>query len=264
MARHDHDAGGDPELLAAKAQLRERVWAELDQPGIARFPKPANRIPNFVGAEAAARRLAETDEWTAVATVKSNPDSPQWPVRQRALEDGKVVYMAVPRLAEVDPFFLLDPEHLADDARKASSIKGAGRSARTVGVDELEPVDLVVTGCVAVDESGARLGKGGGFSDLELALAAEAGLVDARTVVVTTVHERQVLVAGVVPTTEHDIHVDVIVTPERVLRCARPTGWRLPELRWDELTDEKVAAIPLLQRMRATRPERARGRRSTR
>jgi 5-formyltetrahydrofolate cyclo-ligase len=263
MARHDHDAGGDPDLLAAKAQLRERVWSELDQPGIARFPKPANRIPNFVGAEAAARRLAEIDEWTAATAVKSNPDSPQWPVRQRALEDGKVVYMAVPRLAEVDPLFLLDPEHLADDARKASSIKGAGRSARTVGVDQLEPVDLVVTGCVGVDVSGARLGKGGGFSDLELALAAEAGLVDARTVVVTTVHERQVLDAGLVPTTEHDIHVDVIVTPERVLRCARPTGWRLPELRWEELTDEKIAAIPLLQRMRATPPERARGRRST-
>src|SRR5215213_11484736 len=198
MARHDHDAGGDPELLAA------------------------NRIPNFVGAEAAARRLADTAEWLAASTVKSNPDSPQWPVRQRALQDGKVVYMAVPRLAEADPFFLLDPAHLADDPRQASSIKGAVRSARTVGVDELEPVDLVVTGCVAVDEAGARLGKGGGFSDLELALAAEAGLVDEHTVVVTTVHERQVLAAGVVPTTDHDIHVDVIVTPERVVRCPRP------------------------------------------
>ncbi len=250
MARHDIDAGGDPELLAVKADLRERVWADLDQPGVARFPKPANRIPNFVGAEAAARLLAETDEWSAASTVKSNPDSPQWPVRTRALQDGKVVYMAVPRLAEADPFFLLDPEHLADDPRAASSIKGASRSARTVGVDELEPVDLVVTGCVAVDQSGARLGKGGGFSDLELALAAEAGLVDAHTVVVTTVHERQVLAAGAVPTTAHDIHVDVIVTPERVLCCARPRRWALPEIRWDELTDEKIAAIPLLARIR--------------
>ena len=98
------------------------MWAELDQPGVARFPKPANRIPNFVGAEAAARRLADTDEWVAAATVKSNPDSPQWPVRTRALQDGKVVYMAVPRLAEADPFFLLDPEHLADArARRARS-----------------------------------------------------------------------------------------------------------------------------------------------
>lgn len=237
-------------MLAAKAALRERVWADLDQPGIARFPKPLNRIPNFVGAEAAARRLAETEEWAAAATVKSNPDSPQWPVRRRALVDGKVVYMAVPRLAEADPFFLLDPAQLADDPRTASSIKGAARSARTIDVDELDPVDLVVTGCVAVDESGARLGKGGGFSDLELAVAAEAGLVDAHTVVVTTVHERQVLPAGVVPTTDHDIHVDVVVTPDRVLRCARPRGWQLPTLLWDDLTEEKVAAIPLLQRLR--------------
>ena len=182
--------------------------------------------------------------------MKSNPDSPQWPVRTRALQDGKIVYMAVPRLAEADPFFLLDPEHLADDPRAASSIKGASRSARTVGVDDLEPVDLVVTGCVAIDETGARLGKGGGFSDLELALAAEAGLVNAHTVVVTTVHERQVLAAGAVPTTAHDIHVDVIVTPERIIHCARPRRWALPEIRWDELTDEKIAAIPLLARIR--------------
>jgi 5-formyltetrahydrofolate cyclo-ligase len=259
MPRHDRDAGGDPELLAAKAELRARVWADLDRPGVARFPKPANRIPNFVGAEAAARLLAETDEWHASATVKANPDSPQWPVRTRALEDGKVVYMAVPRLAEVDPFFLLDPERLADSPRAASSIKGASRSARTVRLDELHPVDLVVTGCVAVDQSGARLGKGGGFSDLELALAAQAGLVDARTVVVTTVHELQVLEAGTVPTTGHDIHVDVIVTDEGVVRCARPRHWRLPEIRWAELTDEKVASIPLLSRMRLGRAPRSSG-----
>jgi 5-formyltetrahydrofolate cyclo-ligase len=251
---HDADAGGDPELLAAKAALRERVWAALDTPGVARFPKPANRIPNFVGAEAAARRLADTDEWARAATLKANPDSPQWPARQRALIDGKVVYMAVPRLAEHEPFFLLDPEHLADDPRTASSIKGASRSARRVGVDALTPVDLVVTGCVAVDERGARLGKGGGFSDLELAVAAEAGLVDASTVVVTTVHELQIVPAGTVPTAGHDLHVDIVVTPERVLRCARPRGWTLTNLDWSKLTEEKIASIPLLQRLRSRRP----------
>jgi 5-formyltetrahydrofolate cyclo-ligase len=246
---HDADAGGAPEVLAAKAALRQQVWAALDVPGVARFPKPANRIPNFVGAEAAARRLAETDEWARAATVKANPDSPQWPVRQRALVDGKVVYMAVPRLAEAEPFFLLDPERLADDPRAASSIKGASRSAQRVDVEALTPVDLVVTGCVAVDERGARLGKGGGFSDLEFAVAAAAGLVDADTVVVTTVHELQVVAAGTVPTTRHDLHVDVVVTPERVMRCRRPRGWTLPTLEWPDLTEEKIAAIPLLQRL---------------
>jgi 5-formyltetrahydrofolate cyclo-ligase len=247
--RHDRDAGGDPGLLAAKAALRERVWADLDEPGVARFPKPANRIPNFVGAEAAARRLADTDAWRAASTVKSNPDSPQWPVRQRALEDGKRLYMAVPRLAEPKPFFLLDPARLVDDPRRATSIKGAPRNAQAVDVAELDPVDLVVTGCVAVDETGARLGKGGGFSDLELALAAEAGLVDEHTVVVTTVHERQLLRSGAVPTTVHDIHVDLVVTPERVVECPRPRQWRLRSVRWDELTPDKIAAIPLLGRL---------------
>lgn len=248
--RHDRDAGGDPELLAAKAALRERVWSDLDVPGVARFPRPPNRIPNFVGAEAAARALAETDEWQAAATVKANPDSPQWPVRQRAVEDLKLLFMAVPRLAEEHPFFLIDPATLDVAARTATSIKGESKHARTVDVDELEPVDLVVTGCVAIDESGARLGKGGGFSDLELAVATAAGLVDERTVVVTTVHELQVLPAGSIPTAAHDLHVDVAVTPERVLRFPRPDDWTPAALRWDELTEEKVASIPLLQRLR--------------
>jgi 5-formyltetrahydrofolate cyclo-ligase len=246
MRRHDHDAGGDPAVLAAKAALREHTWAALSVKGVARFPSPDGRIPNFVGAEAAARRLADTSQWQAATTVKANPDSPQWPVRQRALEDGKLVYMAVPRLASPQPFFLLDPRRLSTNARMASSIKGASRSAQTVDLDDLEPVDLVVTGCVAVGRDGARLGKGGGFSDLELALAREAGLVDAGTIVATTVHERQIVNSGVVPTTDHDIHVDLIVTADAVIHCARPKGYRLPGVRWDELTEEKIASIPFL------------------
>ena len=188
--------------------------------------------------------------WRDARTVKANPDSPQWPVRQRALEDGKTLFMAVPRLAQDKPFFLLDPAHLADAPRKASSIKGASRSARTVDVGELAPVDLVVTGCVAVDDDGARLGKGGGFSDLELAVAAEAGLVDAHTSIVTTVHDLQVRPAGDIPRTAHDFVLDAIVTPTRVLRIRRRGRWRAPRVRWDELTDEKIAAIPLLTRLR--------------
>lgn len=242
--RHDHDAGGDADLLALKAELREDTWARMGVEGVARFPRPDGRIPNFVGAEAAADRLRETEAWKRARTVKANPDSPQWPVRQRALEDGKVVYMAVPRLAEPDPFFLLDPDRLAESPRKASSIKGASRNATTVSLDELEPVDLVVTGCVAVDESGARLGKGGGFSDLEYALAATAGLIGSDTVVVTTVHERQVREPGEIPMGEHDFGLDLIVTPDRVIGCpGRDTGGNIV---WDELTDDKIAAIPIL------------------
>jgi 5-formyltetrahydrofolate cyclo-ligase len=249
--RHDHDAGGPPDLLAAKAELREEVWARLRAAKANRFPAPEGRIPNFVGAEAAAELLRGTDVWQAARTVKANPDSPQWPVRQRALEDGKLLFMAVPRLAEPEPFFLLDPEQLAGSAREASSIKGASKSARPVGLDELKPVDIVVAGTVAAGLDGARLGKGGGFSDLEFAVASEAGLIGPETVVVTTVHEAQVLPAGEIPTAEHDVRLDLIVTPERVIEIRRPGRRRSATVRWDDLTEEKIAAIPLLGRLRS-------------
>ncbi|HWN25350.1 MAG TPA: 5-formyltetrahydrofolate cyclo-ligase [Actinomycetospora sp.] len=249
--RHDADAGGPAELVEAKAAVRQRIWDALREGKLARFPGAHGRIPNVVGAEAAAERLRGTEVWRRARTLKCNPDAAQWPVRQRALEDGKTVYMAVPRLAEEQPFFLLDPEHLADTPRKASSIKGASRSGRTVAVEQLEPVDLVVTGCVAVAEDGARLGKGGGFSDLEFAVASQAGLVAPDTPVVTTVHEQQIVAPGEIPVTGHDVCLDHIVTADRVVTCTREP--RHPgRIDWDELTEEKIAAIPLLGRLRGS------------
>lgn len=115
--------------------------------------------------------------WQAAGTVKANPDSAQLPVRQRALEDGKTVFMAVPRLAGAELFFALDPDHLGGPPRRAASISGAARSARRVTLADVSPVGLVVMGSVAAGEDGARLRQGGGFADLEFALATAAGLI---------------------------------------------------------------------------------------
>src|ERR1700722_17087632 len=103
VPRHDRDAGGPAEVLAAKAALRQEVWSAMRAAKVARFPGAAGRIPNFTGAEAAAERLRAPPACGAAATLKATPDSAQLPVRQRALEDGKTVYMAVPRLAEAEP-----------------------------------------------------------------------------------------------------------------------------------------------------------------
>jgi 5-formyltetrahydrofolate cyclo-ligase len=249
--RHDHDAGGPAEVLAAKAALRDEVWSAMSAARVARFPGAAGRIPNFAGAEAAAERLRAAPAWRAARTLKANPDSPQLPVRQRALEDGKTVYMAVPRLAGPEPFFALDPAHLSETPRKAASISGATRSARRVTLAELDPVDLVVMGSVAAGEDGARLGKGGGFADLEYALAAAAGLIGPATVAVTTVHELQVRPAGTIPVTGHDVRLDFIVTPERIIACGAREGRPVPAIRWADLTEAKIAAIPLLTAQRA-------------
>lgn len=230
----------------SKQEIREAAWAGLRDAGAARFPGVEGRIPNFVGAEDAARRLAATGEWESAAVLKCNPDSPQLPVRKQALEEGKIVYMAVPKLADPYPFWRLDPDELTVEAHEAASIKGAARHGRPVAIEELDKIDLIVCGCVAVERSGARLGKGGGYSDLEFAIATEAGLVDGATVIATTVHPSQILDDGTIPVTDHDFPLDLIVSPDEAIRTetklSRPSG-----IIDNELDESMRESIPVLK-----------------
>ena len=86
-----------------------------------------------------------------------------------------MLVMAVPRLRDAHPFRLLDPSKLnKEQIREAATIKGALRHGEVIDVDQVPKLDLVLCGSVAVNLKGARIGKGGGFSDLEYALLAEA------------------------------------------------------------------------------------------
>jgi len=84
--------------VADKEAWRKRIWEEMERGGAALFPGAIGRIPNFVGAERAAERLAALPEWKAAAAIKSNPDSPQRPVRARALEERDKERLASPRI----------------------------------------------------------------------------------------------------------------------------------------------------------------------
>jgi 5-formyltetrahydrofolate cyclo-ligase len=232
------------DVARAKQAVRERVWTLIERNGAARFPGARGRIPNFIAAEKAAERLASLPEWRRARVIKANPDAPQLPVRALALAGGKLVYMAVPRLAKAKPFVMLDPGKLKVPPRRAASIRGASAAGRMVSIEEMYPVDLVVCGSVAVNRKGARVGKGGGFSDLEFALLVEAGLVDAKTVLTTTVHPLQVLDEEL-PETDHDFRVGRIITPDEIIKC-RATR-RPPGIIWNHLDQEKIDAIPVLR-----------------
>jgi len=57
-----------------KRELRERVWRLLEERGVARFPRPVyGRIPNFEGAETAARRILQLEEFRARVVKVSYP-----------------------------------------------------------------------------------------------------------------------------------------------------------------------------------------------
>jgi 5-formyltetrahydrofolate cyclo-ligase len=233
-----------------KATPRQRVWDALERSGTARFPFPPHgRIPNYAGAAAAADRLAERPAWAGAETVKANPDAPQLPVRRRALRAGKTVYVAVPRLREAKPFLELDPERLADKGvgiDEATTVRGSGQHGVPVHPDAMPEIDLVVSGSVAVTDSGARVGKGEGYADLEFALLAAFGRVRDATVA-TTVHSMQVVPDRLVTPDPHDVPLDLVVTPERTRSTGAERG--AVGIDWDVLSAEKRAEIPVLERL---------------
>ena len=94
-----------------------------------------------------------------------------------------------------------------------------------IGFDAMARIDLIVCGTVAVNRTGVRIGKGGGYSDLEFALAREAGVIGDWTTVATTVHDLQVLDEDL-PETPHDFRVDLIITPESVIQVSGRGGLR--------------------------------------
>jgi 5-formyltetrahydrofolate cyclo-ligase len=118
------------------------------------------------------------------------------------------------------------------------------------GIDDVPRLDLVVCGSVCVNRQGARIGKGGGYSDLEMALGRAAGWIDDRTVIVTTVHPIQVVDADL-PETDHDFRLDLVVTPDEVIEC--PRHRRPPGILWDHLDQDKIDSIPALSALAAHR-----------
>jgi 5-formyltetrahydrofolate cyclo-ligase len=234
--------------MRSKDQVRRRVWKAMDREGVSRFPGAEGRIPNFAGAKLAAQKLAANRLWKRARVVKVNPDSPQTHARRLALEEGKALIMAVPRLRDQHPFRLLDPRTLsAKQVREAATIKGALRHGKVVALEEIPEVDFVLCGSVAVNLTGARLGKGGGFSDLEYGLLIEEGKIDEHTAIATTVHPIQILREHL-PVTDHDLPVDLIATPRAVIEVER-TYERPRGILWDHLQPPQIHEIPVLERM---------------
>jgi len=218
-------------VKTVKTAIRERVWRLLEERGVARFPKPVRgRIPNFVGAEEAAARLFSLDVWRRSRVVKVNPDSPQKPVRLAALRQGKLLVMATPRLRQ--GFLLLDPRRIPSHLyEKAATIRGAFQLGKIVGLDELKSIDidLIVTGSVAVDMRGNRVGKGEGYAELEYGIARELGIVSKETPVATTVHDLQIVDS--IPREPHDLTVDIIATPTKLVKV-EPRPPKPPGIMW--------------------------------
>lgn len=234
-----------------KDALRSRIWRHLKENNIS--PRdPFGHIPSFVGAEQAADRLARLPIWTSARVIKSNPDTAHAALRLRALQHGKKLYMAVPRLTEERCFVELTAETLEEKGvapEDAAIWQGAMEHGRLVSPLEMEPIDLVLVGCVAVSRQGARIGKGAGFADLELGILRELGLLAPEVPIACAVHADQIVPGEALPMQSHDSPLDWIITPEEVIEThsdlPRPQG-----LDWDRIRPEQYHTIPILKHLK--------------
>ncbi len=106
---------------------------------------------------------------------------------------------------------MIAPETTVGKEQSASTIKGAFKFGEET-TDFPKP-DLIVTGSVAVDNKGNRLGKGRGYGDREIKVIRERF---GRTPVVSTIHDIQLVEH--IPFTEQDEKVGIIVTPTKIIR----------------------------------------------
>ena len=229
-----------------KDEARKKVWDRLQAERLARFPFPPHgRIPNFTGAELAAKCLFELSPWKNAKRLKINPDAPQRPVREEALRRGIKVYVPTPRLR--GGFMVFDPAGIPPNKiREAAGLTTGKRWAKAVPLKKMPKMDAIVCGSVAVTRGGWRCGKGEGYSDLEYAILRELG--HPPVPVATTVHSVQIL--DEFPRDSNDLPLSVIVTPEKNIRVRRPP--KPPDgIDWTRLTEENLDAMPVLRELQS-------------
>ncbi|WP_018633734.1 5-formyltetrahydrofolate cyclo-ligase [Neomegalonema perideroedes] len=240
-----------------KDGLRDEVWNALETTGVNVGPA-WSRIPNFVGADVAAKRLSQTPFWASAKVVKCNPDPPQIPVRLRALYDGKLLYTPVPELVKGFPFVLLDPAKLEAKGvhfELAATSQGAVEHGEPVAFEDMLPMDVIVVGCVAVTREGGRTGKGGGFADLELGIFRELGKVPEGAPIVTTVHSSQVVDNPRIVMLPHDSALNWIFTELEAIETHSP--YPQPKgVSWDAVQPDQLEDIPFLKRLKADLQDR--------
>jgi len=226
---------------------RDRIWEVLTRVG-----KPDSRfhwdfssfIADFEGNEQATARVLELPVWTRADRVFITPDNSTERLRREAIRAGKALLVTTYGIRR--GFLLVEPGTVPEaEISYAATLDGLDHYARPVTLTELrggEPLPLLITGGSAISTNGIRFGKGHGYFDLEWAMLSEIGLTDAASEVVDIVHDEQV-VDEVLTGEPHDVAVDWIATPERLLHVAEP-GRAPGRVFWELLPGTEHETLP--------------------
>jgi 5-formyltetrahydrofolate cyclo-ligase len=209
-------------------------------------------IPDSDGADRAIDRLAALPIWQRSIVVRATTDACQQPLRRRALQDGKVLYLGFPRLAVYPCFLRLtrwELEAAGADLDAATSEDGAVTHGVPVPFEEMAHIDLVAVASVAVARTGGRTGTGRGEAGLELALLREYGVLDAASAVVGTVHPLGIVDDGALSAAATDAPLHWIVTEDGAWPTGAPVTAPAAGLDWSLIRPDQIDGIPILAQL---------------
>jgi len=199
----------------------------------------------------AAEKLRGLRRYRKAATVFAAPDETLHQARINCLVDGKNLVMPAPSIRE--GFFLLPARSVPfTEIATAVTYKGLekkGHLLKRAAIAALS-VELLLTGSLAVDLEGGRLGSGNGFFDLCCALLHELGGLPHDWAALTFIQEEQ-MSQNRVPQELWDIKLSGAVTPAGVHAFDPPE--QKPRIFWDALTHDRIKRINLLWKLYSER-----------
>jgi 5-formyltetrahydrofolate cyclo-ligase len=189
----------------------------------------------------AAEKLRGMREYHDAATVFATPGESLHQARINCLIDGKNLVMPGPSIRE--GFFLLPARSVSfKNFSAATTYRGLEKHGQLLKSDAMEKLSLglLLTGSLAVDQEGGRIGDGKGFFDLCCALLQEFGALGRNWTALTFIREEQISL-DLLPQDRWDIKMSGAVTPQRIHVFNPPC--RKPAIFWDELSRDRLKRI---------------------
>jgi len=195
----------------------------------------------------AAEKLRILQPYRDADTIFAAPGNSLQQVRVNCLVDGKNLIIPSPSLRE-GFFFLAAHSVPFRDMATAVTYRGLARQGRLLIDRELSAcsVGLLLTGSVAVDHAGGRIGDGKGYFDLCCGLLQELDALREDPAFLTFVLEEQIS-RDPLPQDPWDIKMSGAITPASVHIFQPPR--QKPTIFWDQLSRDRIKRIDPLWKL---------------
>lgn len=200
----------------------------------------------------AAQKLRGRTLYHESETVFATPANSLYQARINCLIDGKNLVMPGPSIRE--GFYLLPARSIPfKDLPAAVTYRGLAKKGQLLKIDAIAElsIGLLLTGSLAVDREGGRIGDGNGFFDLCCAILQELGALQQEWSVMTFIREDQIS-TDLLPQDTWDIKIAGAITQTGIHVFNPP--FQKSRIFWDVLPTDRIKRInPLWKLYRENR-----------